>query len=266
MTRPAANTAAARPPVGGRGFTLVELLVVIGIILLLVGILLPVTLSVIRKGQRSRTQADLQALSAALEAYKTDFYSYPRPTAQRTGAQVLCQAMIGPGDATVDGADGPGFRVRAGVGGRVYGPYVQADKFVVSGTGVNAVLVDRDSTPILYFPAFFAKANIHTVVTAGNPKSGGFTGENDYSIAQLADPKLKPLYNALDGPAALPTANFSVMLGDSNADGKIDIATEAPLGTGAYILWSAGGDQYYGPVTATVADVKKTDDVLVFGP
>ena len=79
-----------------RGFTLVELLVVIGIIVLLFSIATPIVLTARRNADRVRTQSDLNAIAQALEAYKNDFRDYPRPDPSRATDQVLAWALLGP--------------------------------------------------------------------------------------------------------------------------------------------------------------------------
>jgi type II secretory pathway pseudopilin PulG len=59
-------------------FTLIELLVVMGIILLLAGLILATSGYVQKKGARSRTEAEIAVLSAAIESYKADNGVYPR--------------------------------------------------------------------------------------------------------------------------------------------------------------------------------------------
>src|SRR5205807_3061970 len=59
-------------------FTLIEILIVIGIILFLAGLLLAVSGFVQEKGKRSRAEAEIAAMSAALESYKADNGIYPR--------------------------------------------------------------------------------------------------------------------------------------------------------------------------------------------
>ncbi|MDP9100166.1 MAG: type II secretion system protein GspG [Verrucomicrobiota bacterium] len=59
-------------------FTLVELLVVMVIILILGGLILATSGYVQKKGKHSRAQAEIAALSAALENYKADNGVYPR--------------------------------------------------------------------------------------------------------------------------------------------------------------------------------------------
>jgi prepilin-type N-terminal cleavage/methylation domain-containing protein len=61
-------------------FTLIELLIVIAIILVLAGLVLATSSYVHKKGQRSRAEAEIAALSAALENYKVDNGVYPSTT------------------------------------------------------------------------------------------------------------------------------------------------------------------------------------------
>lgn len=129
-----------------RGFTLMEMLVVVGIIVLLGALLFPMIVKIKRNASRARTRGDLNAIAAALEAYRADFNDYPRvpgpgnpgqpqyqagptgpgttptpPAMRMDGALMLCWALMGPRPAFGvqagtdpnfggDGADGPGFR------------------------------------------------------------------------------------------------------------------------------------------------------------
>ncbi len=58
-------------------FTIIELMLVISIIIILAGLILATSSYVQKKGARSRTEAELAALSAALENYKADNGVYP---------------------------------------------------------------------------------------------------------------------------------------------------------------------------------------------
>jgi general secretion pathway protein G len=62
------------------GFTLMELLVVITIIAILAGLVLQTAGYVQKKAARSRAEAEIAALSAALESYKADMGDYPAGT------------------------------------------------------------------------------------------------------------------------------------------------------------------------------------------
>jgi len=59
-------------------FTIIELLVVITIIVILAGLILSTMDYVQKKGARSRAEAEIAAMSAALESYKADNGIYPR--------------------------------------------------------------------------------------------------------------------------------------------------------------------------------------------
>jgi prepilin-type N-terminal cleavage/methylation domain-containing protein len=168
------------------GFTLVEMLVVIGIIVLLVGILLPTIMSARRNAEKNAVRMELHTIALALDAYKADFGDYPRPP---NGAsrkyRLLAWALMGPYDGgpvggvtdplstptanapLVDGADGPGFRTSwdnvAKKGSKVWGPYLAPEKFRVATQAVNLDfpttpvdlrwdILDRYGSPIEYFP------------------------------------------------------------------------------------------------------------------
>jgi len=60
------------------GFSLIELFVVISIIIVLAGLILSNVSYVQKKGTRSRAEAEIAAISAALESYKADNGIYPR--------------------------------------------------------------------------------------------------------------------------------------------------------------------------------------------
>src|SRR2546430_1205498 len=64
--------------VGASAFTLVELLVVMLIILILAVLIVATSSYVQKKGRRSRAEAEIAAISAALENYKADNGVYPR--------------------------------------------------------------------------------------------------------------------------------------------------------------------------------------------
>jgi type II secretory pathway pseudopilin PulG len=59
------------------GFTVIELLVVVAIIVVLGGLVLGTAGYVQKKGKRSRAEAEIAAISAALENYKADNGVYP---------------------------------------------------------------------------------------------------------------------------------------------------------------------------------------------
>lgn len=76
------------------GFTLIELLVVIAVIAILASLVLATSGYVQEKAGRSRAEAEISALSAALESYKIDNGEYPRFTNTGTNNKVLLDALM----------------------------------------------------------------------------------------------------------------------------------------------------------------------------
>jgi prepilin-type N-terminal cleavage/methylation domain-containing protein len=255
------------------GFTLVELLVTVGIIAVLVAILLPVLASARKRATKARIGLDLQNLSQALEAYRQDFKDYPAvdltavnpitvlsSTCDRVGAITLCWALLAPGPATTngtlggDGADGPGFRVR-GTQGQVYGPYIQPDKFNITGTSDwDSTINDVRGNPYLYYRAN-PVANIKTAgAYAGsyNPTNGGTIPMYNYYENN----------NLITNGHSFAMEDFQKILG-ADPTGAL-LVGGSPATTAPYILWSAGSDELWGynssgagngPVLTTVDDV-----------
>lgn len=79
-------------PVWRRGFTLLELLVVVLIIGLLTGIVAPKFLSQVSRSEVTTARAQLEAFSKALEAYRIDNGQYP---STQQGLAALVQAPAG---------------------------------------------------------------------------------------------------------------------------------------------------------------------------
>ena len=282
------------------GFTLTELLVVIGIIVLLAAIVIPMALKAYAKGRRARTAADLQSISVALDAYKADFGDYPRVGANQAGAATLGLALIGPYGGPV--TDLPTYNAAT-----TYNP----GDVVTNGTATFVSILKSNGkavTDAAYWtpfptldgyagPGFKARAGGRVrqpYMAEGKVKTRGMDIIDAdgspilYFPASLARPNVNlangyvaqenrtpnalvvPLYNVLDNSVPFdPTVltaqtKIRVMLGDANSNGQIDAGETAV--TAPYLLWSAGFDARYGPKAAapSSSDVSKCDDVTNF--
>ena len=102
----------------GKGFTLIELMVVIAIILILALIAIPAYRNMQERAKRSRVQSDLRNLATALEMYNTDWTFYPKmatadrlaDAASNAGAELLVSTNASTnksGETTVTGETAP---------------------------------------------------------------------------------------------------------------------------------------------------------------
>jgi len=71
------NSGQRHNKIGQQGFTLVELVFVIGIILVLAGIFIPVALEKLEDADSARTDSDQQAIAAALTTFFSDLRRFP---------------------------------------------------------------------------------------------------------------------------------------------------------------------------------------------
>jgi general secretion pathway protein G len=110
-------------PRNRQAFTLIELLVVITVIAILAGLVLNTAGYVQKKSARSRAEAEVAALSAAIESYKLDYGAYPSNSAN--GSVVLYQALV------TNGTLNPSGKI-----------YFEPNNSMVSGTGNSTSLID----------------------------------------------------------------------------------------------------------------------------
>ena len=116
-------------------FTLVELLVVIGIIAVLASLLFPVIGKVREAARETDTRAFITSLEAAAQAYRTDFTAYPGPL---PNAYVSAQNQI-----NYAGGNPAGWRATDfGIGERITDPATNA--VTVNADGFNAGTVGAD--------------------------------------------------------------------------------------------------------------------------
>jgi len=73
-----------RSPDGRRGFTLMELLIVIAMIAILIGIAYPSFISILEKARKTQAANEEQQIVTAVNGYYTDYGKYPLVTADAT--------------------------------------------------------------------------------------------------------------------------------------------------------------------------------------
>jgi prepilin-type N-terminal cleavage/methylation domain-containing protein len=281
------------------GFTLLEVMITVGILVLIIGIALPALLKAKKYAFYSRQQSDLHTIGLALEAYKHDFGDYPRfpdpaslaneTTANQQwldyqtdrGARLLCFALLSPGPAGTgaianpgeDGADGPGFRGRRNImtvngvntmNGKVSGPYLDSAKFKLEFTS---------GATYPYSDAKLLDGNGNPILYfPAQPGTANIATGMSY-VASSAPPGTAttnpPYYNAFDnttdtttGNALLSVSDMQTILGadPSSANPAGQVATgKSATTTIPYLLWTAGADGKFGLDTTG-----KTDDVCNF--
>src|SRR6476469_10605878 len=83
-------------------FTLIELIVVIGIIIVLAGLVLSTAGYARKKGARARAETEIAAMSAACESYKADNGIYPRSSTTDTFTAVTNRVPPDPQPTSYD--------------------------------------------------------------------------------------------------------------------------------------------------------------------
>ena len=228
---------------GGRrgGFTLIEILTAVVIIIVLVGILIP-TLSHVHVGaNKAAAAAELGSLQAGLQQYFADFNMYP-PSApaygglpSNRGGVMLAQGLMGYLDFAADGAGplnpaGPdptlGFRTRRNAamgGGQIYGPYASAgaDVYKVK-SATEQFFIDPWGHEILYYCS--TRAAAPTQIFAN---SGTFYFNSDDCKATAT-------------PPSSPNVFFTLINGNNTDTPAVPVT-----GSSSYLLISAGNDETY---------------------
>jgi prepilin-type N-terminal cleavage/methylation domain-containing protein len=272
-----------------RGFTLVELLIVIFIVALLATLILGAVNMAQKKARIAKTRSDLAAIASALEQYKSDFRSYPGQSEPINTRTILAQALIGPGPATEDGAEGSGFRIpdpatnTFSPNSKKWEAYLSPERFQTKRmppvTG-RWVILDHFGNPIRYYPKR-RNFNPKTVNPGATPPTGLVGDETIAGIFDLRDgehPELgyspaaiMPVGTSID----LNPITLQIYLGDdgdgfrTSPNNIIDANETLNVGTD-FVLASCGPDGFFVCIVsqddASSARQKftKSDDILNF--
>ena len=140
-----------------RGFTVIELLIVIAIIAILMGLLMPTIAYIQRVAKIKHTKTLINGLSAALERYKLQFDEYPPSTV--ADPYLNCTPAVPIDNASLYtylcGADGRGPIQYNNGTQRHFEPFYTAPPEFLVKSGNQYFIVDAWGKNIVYLNCFF---------------------------------------------------------------------------------------------------------------
>ncbi|ODS32400.1 MAG: Bacterial type II secretion system protein G [Candidatus Scalindua rubra] len=124
------------------GFTLVELLIVIVIMLFLAGITVPIVSNIQTASKKGVTSAQISQLELAIRQFESDFGvfppdSYGTPTVSLAGIPIPADPDLNTGSKCLAFFLGSKFTFNSTSFNAIYGPYIEFKKSQITGTGVN---------------------------------------------------------------------------------------------------------------------------------
>lgn len=139
---------------GRAGFTLVELLTVIGIIAILISILIPVVAAIQRKAREADTSAEIARLATACQNYYNDYRSYPGPVPDRSIYPNMPQPQDKlPGLAVITSSENLVAGLLGAIQAQTDGTFLYQPQFVGQGPQSLNLLNPKQSSPYATFTA-----------------------------------------------------------------------------------------------------------------
>jgi len=264
------------------GFTIVELLAVLGIIALMLGLLIPALSMVRRTAKETKQKAQFTTINLALTTFKNDYGDYPpsdwvlpgTPGSDYCGAQKFTEALLGwdmlgfhpKSDFRSNGCNDNGEFIYD-VGNPVFfdqrrGSYLElatTNAFRLGNISINYPGLFFDTRPLA--PNTFVLCDVFGAekITLANGKTVRAGAPILYYRANTSGRTIREIYEALDNDALInikqamdgkihplaDTSNQYQYFYDYITDPKIS-ARPWPYRPYSYILISAGVDGLYG--------------------
>ena len=195
-----------------KAFTLIELILVVGIIIVLAGLVLSTVGYARKKAARARAETEIAALSAACENYKADNAVYPRDPTTNTSTDALnARTMLDPGTTNAALYTAASLVLyRAVSGDRNLDRMITAadENYNIDGTALTPPLAQLPQSYFAFKPNMLSPSGGNGNVTA---LADPFGNDYGYSTANQYDPNTgyNPTFDlwSTAGVAPSPTPN-----------------------------------------------------------
>ena len=157
------------------GFTLVELLVVISIVGLLAGLMTVAIPKAMEGGKKAKAKGELNAIVAAVKAYKQEYGRWPGSTMddidkqfQDANSRSLLSALSGTNNALVENPKSVRFLEGASIGGTMQDPWGSQYFVILDSDESNSILYQGRTISMSVLAVSFGKDTTQDT----NPGSG----------------------------------------------------------------------------------------------
>ena len=200
---------ARRSERGYNAFTLIELIVVVGVIIILTGLVLSTVGYARKKGARARAETEIAAMSAACESYKADNGAYPRDPTPNTATDALnARTMGNPTTTLYNTASLVLYRALSGDRNLDRAVTAADQNFNIDGTALSPPLTQLPKSYITFKPNMLSPAGGTGSVTAIADPFGNSYG---YSTAYQnnSNTGYNPTYDLWSNGVPTPTPSSS---------------------------------------------------------